>query len=84
MIPIEHVGNKPRTVLAAKKVDVALVSYVDEAGHTKTQLAVVGDNTVHLIESRTLGISKETTPQGTASEWLKKGVLEKIHAQTEN
>lgn len=80
----QTVGHKPGTVIAAKKVDLALVSYVDESGRVLTQLAIVGDNTVHLLESRHFGVSKETTPQGIAHEWLKNGVLEKMHAPSGN
>ena len=61
-----------------KKVDLALVSYVDEYSVQQTQLAVVGDNTVHLLEGRSVGISKNTTPQGTASEWLATGILKAL------
>lgn len=53
----------------------ALVSYVDEAGQVVTQLAIIGDNNVNLLESRNLGLSKTTTPQGKASKWLTEGVL---------
>ena len=70
--------DKPRTVLGAKIVEVALVTYLDERGQQQTQLAVVGDNNVHLLESRQFGISKNTTPQGVASEWLTKGIFEKL------
>ena len=70
--------NGPRTVLGAKVVEFALVTYMDESNQQQTQLAIVGDNHVHLIESRGLGISKSTTPQGVASDWLVKGVFEKL------
>ena len=54
---------------------MALVSYVDEVGQTITQLAIVGDKNVNLLESRSLGMSKVTTPQGRASKWLTDGIL---------
>ena len=69
---------EPRKVLAAKRVEIALVTYTDETNTQQTQLAVIGDNYVHLIEGRALGFSKNTTPQGTASDWLKKGIFEKL------
>lgn len=68
----------PRTVIGAKAVEIALVTYTDEAGQQFTQLAVVGDNNVHLIEGRVLGISRTATPQGVASDWLRDGVFKKL------
>ena len=54
---------------------MALVSYVDESGQTVTQLAVVGEQNVNLLESRALGVTKTSTPQGRASKWLTDGIL---------
>lgn len=65
----------PRTVLSAKVVDLVLVKYTDENNQQQVQLGVVGDNTIHLLESRQLGVSRGTTPQGVASQWLKDGVF---------
>lgn len=69
---------EPRKVLAAKRVDIALVTYTDETNTQQTQLAIIGDNNIHLIEGRALGFAKNTTPQGTASDWLKNGIFEKL------
>lgn len=74
----QPVLSGPRTVLGAKIVEFALITYLDESNQQQTQLAIVGDNKVHLIESRSIGISKSTTPQGVASEWIVKGVFEKL------
>lgn len=71
-------SGDPRTVLAAKKVELALVTYRDEYNVPQVQLALVGENTVHLIEGRSMGLSKNTTPQGTASEWLKNGIFKAL------
>lgn len=68
----------PKTVIAAKPVELALVTYTDESNTQQTQLAVIGENNVHLIEGRALGLSKNTTPQGSASEWLRKGIFAKL------
>lgn len=68
----------PKRVIAAKVVDLVLMTYVDERGIERTQLALAGDTKVHLLESRALGISSGTTPQGAAPSWLAQGVLEKI------
>jgi hypothetical protein len=65
-------------VLEAKSVTLALVKYKDERNQEVTQLAVVGDNHVHLLETRALGMSARTTPQGVAQEWLAKGIFEKM------
>jgi len=70
--------TEPRKVYGAKRVELALVTYTDDSNVQHTQLAVVGDNNVHLLEGRSMGFSKNTTPFGTASEWLKKGIFEKL------
>ena len=70
--------TEPMKVLGAKRVELALVTYTDETNTQHTQLAVIGDNNVHLLEGRTLGFAKNTTPQGNASDWLKKGIFEKL------
>lgn len=62
-------------MIGAKKVDLVLVTYRDEYNTTQSQLAVVGENNIHLLESRSLGLSKNTTPQGTASQWLRDGIF---------
>ena len=74
----QNMDQGPRTVIGAKVVELALITYFDESGRQQTQLAVVGDHHVHLIESRTLGVSNNTTPQGVASNWLVEGVFEKL------
>jgi len=71
--------TEPRKVLAAKRVDLALVTYTDESNTQQTQLAIIGDNNIHLLEGRSLGFSKNTTPQGSASNWLKTGIFEKLN-----
>lgn len=71
----------PRTVIAAKRVELALVTYTDESNTQFTQLAIVGENNVHLIEGRAMGFSKNSTPQGSASEWLRKAIFEKLQEQ---
>jgi hypothetical protein len=76
--PLGSIQGGPRTVLDAKVVRLALVSYMDENNQQQTALAIVGDKNVHMLESRNLGISKYSTPQGPASEWLRNGVFEKL------
>ena len=65
----------PRTVVAAKPVQLALVTYFDEYGTEQTQLAVIGEKNVHLLDGKTTGFSDTSTPQGLGSEWLKKGIF---------
>ena len=71
----------PRTVVAVKRVELALIHYTDESGIQQTQLAVVGDNNIHLLSGRTFGISDTTTSQGPASDWLRKAVFEKLEGK---
>jgi hypothetical protein len=52
-----------------------MVRYQDEYNQQQVQLGVMGDNEIHLLESRQLGFSKSTTPQGVASKWLRDGVF---------
>lgn len=74
----QKIPETPRTVIAAKKVDLVLVTYLDEYNQQQSQLAVVGENTVHLLESRRLGMSVNTTPQGIATQWLRDGVFKAL------
>jgi len=67
--------QEPRKVLGAKVVDLALITYTDDAGQQQTQLAVVGDSKIHLLESRAFGISETPTSQGLANKWLSEGVF---------
>lgn len=64
----------PKTVVEAKLISIALVKYVDVEGVEQVQLALVGDNTVHLLNSKALGIS-DAQSQGPAATWLKDGVF---------
>lgn len=68
----------PNTVIGAKKVELALVTYRDERNVVQTQLAIVGENNINLLESRALGLTKNTTPQGPASSWLRDGIFKAL------
>lgn len=84
--PLQHVKPaiqnqpevKPGTIVGAKEVTTALVTYIDEYGVQQVQLAIVGDNNVHLLEGRAMGLSKNTTPHGTAQEWLANGIFKAL------
>lgn len=67
---------EPRTVQSAKLVELALLTFTDEAGQQHTTLGLVGDNTVRLLDARAIGITKSATPIGNANEWLKKGIFD--------
>ncbi len=73
-------NRNPKTVLAVKEVRIALVSYNDETGLPQSQLAVIGDNNVHLLNARNMGISNTST-QGQATEWLKEGIFKKLKGE---
>ena len=78
LIDQEKSRPAPRTVLAAKGVDLALITYVDEQGTQFTQLAVVGDQHIHLLDAKPMGFGKVTAPQGVANAWLRDGVFAKL------
>ena len=59
--------SEPRTVLSAQPVELVLITYADESNQLVTQFGVVGEKNVHLLESRSLGVSRNSTPQGQAS-----------------
>lgn len=65
----------PRTVEAAKLVNLALVTYVDDYGKKTTQLTLVGDNNLHLLNMKDLGLSNEKTISGLAADWIRDGVF---------
>jgi hypothetical protein len=83
----EQQGKKerppPRTVLGAKGVDLVLVTYTDDRGTQYTQLCIVGDNQVHLMNGRTAGITRGDTPQGLANPWLRDAIMKKLGRKVE-
>ena len=68
----------PQSLLAAKRVELAILTYTDERNQQITQLAVVGNNTVHLIDAQIVGMSRYRTPQGVANQWLADKVLKAL------
>lgn len=69
---------EPNTVVGAKTVELALISYTDPRGILQTGLAVVGDSKVQLLDAQALGLTKGKGPVGLAAEWLRKGIFEKL------
>lgn len=67
---------EPRTVQSAKRVELALIEFTDEAGQQHTTVGLIGDNNVRLLDARAMGVVRVGTPVGNANEWLKKGIFE--------
>lgn len=63
--------------MGVKEVSLSLISYIDDEGLSQTQLAIIGDNNVHLLSGRAMGIS-DTTNQGQATKWLRDAIFEKL------
>ena len=72
----------PSTLQSVKGVDIALVSYTDQNGQQINQFAVVGDNSVLLLDNRSFAGGTERTPAGFATGWLKDQVLKAFHQET--
>lgn len=70
--------NLPRTVQSAKLVDLAIVSYTDNDGTQHSQLMVIGDKTVIMLDGRSLGYSTRPEPAGIAGRWLRDEVLKSL------
>lgn len=71
----EKPKQTPNTVISAKYVRLALITYVNEWGESVTQLGVVGDENIQMLDSSILGFSKTRTPVGLATKWLKEGAF---------
>lgn len=78
----DQVRQPPKTVISAKRVEIALVSYMDETGRQVTQLALVGENNIHMLDNKEIGFLKDPSPRGLASPWLRDGVLEKLRPES--
>lgn len=70
---------KPKTLLAAKEVKLAMIEYVGPRSEKIIQLAVVGDKRVFLLDSRELGFNRDTVPTGDAAQWLAEAVISKLN-----
>ncbi len=69
----------PRTVRSAKFVKMAVVEYADPDGTERAQFAVVGDNTLVLVNGNPLGITNNRNePAGVASKWLRDAVFKAL------
>lgn len=70
--------SSPKTVTEVKEVKLIMVTYYDETGRLQTQLALAGDQNVHLIDNKTFELSTERSPQGRAVDWLKNGIFKML------
>ena len=77
----DQTSAEPRTVLSAKTVELAIVSYTDVEGLERTQLCVIGDKTVLMLDSKGLGISNRGEPSGVAAPWLRDALFIKMGKQ---
>lgn len=73
-MPLEKL---PKSVVAVKEVSLVVVEYIDAEGAEQKQFCIVGDSNVHLLSGRQLGFSN-TVAQGPGSDWLTKGIFEKL------
>lgn len=74
----EEIPPPPKTVTAVKKVDLVLVSYVDHNGQKVTQLALVGEQHVQLLNNLDYGLGEVRTQKGPANSWLTRGIFEQL------
>lgn len=68
----------PKTVAAVKLVNMALVSYINENGEEITQLALIGDEKVQLLNNQDFNLGTVKTSKGPANDWLVRGIMEKL------
>lgn len=63
------------TVQSVQKVGLAVVSFTDQENQGHTQLMVIGDNTVLMLDGRALGYSTRPEPAGIANKLLAEAVI---------
>ncbi len=66
---------QPMTVTSAKEVKLAVVTYRDQDNQEHTQLMVVGDSTVIMLDGRGLGYSTRPEPGGIANKRIADAVI---------
>lgn len=84
MSPVDQMQpNLPTgTVIAAKPVQLAIVEYVDEYGARKSQLAIVGDQSVFFVRGFEIGFSAERSERsGFAAAKVRDAVFEKLKGE---
>jgi len=78
METLNHKAQKPKTVVAAGKAEIDLVTYVTADGTEVTQPALVGKNNALLLNGTDFGLPGGPTPKGRAAQWIFKGIKEKL------
>jgi hypothetical protein len=76
--PPTPAGKRKNVVLTARPVDLVFVTYLDQNGETKSTLVALGRNAGCVFEGRDLGLSRSSTGQGLAHDWLIAGIKQKI------
>jgi hypothetical protein len=71
----------PKTLLSAKRVDLRILNYNDADGREHTQLAVIGDNNVLLLDGKATGLDPRDGAK-LAERWLK-DQIDKATGKTE-
>lgn len=74
----QKMNHPPKTVVVVKKVELTMVTYVDANGQQISQLALVGDSHVQLLNNVDFGFGEARTSKGPANDWLVRGVMEKL------
>jgi hypothetical protein len=74
---------EPETETGAVKVEavpveLALVTYRDESNRPVTQLAVIGKNTVHVLDGKPLGLAPRSQPARALSAQLRDAVFKAL------
>ena len=78
METLNHKAQKPKTVVAAAKAELVLVTYITSDGVEVTQTALVGKNNAILLNGQDFGLPGAPTPKGRAAQWIFKGIKEKL------
>lgn len=73
-------NHKPKTVVDAAEVKLALVTYVGPNGAEITQPVLVGRKNAHLLDAKAFGFGKVATPVGPAQDWLRDEIFKKLGA----
>jgi hypothetical protein len=74
----KYASPQQTTVLegvTAARVELALVSFRDEYNRQTTQFALVGKNTVHMVDGKTLGTHSRTQKSGPAAHPLRNAIF---------
>lgn len=77
-------GLVPKTVLDVRRVELVLVTYINDDGRQITQPSLVGKNAAMMLNAPDFGFGRTATPVGEARPWLLKGIHNSLDAQSED